>query len=74
MTAPWTCEEVVKRLKLMGDPKAVEGAARFGIRVSGILGVSAPISADSPGKSAKTTPSPAGCGRRAFTRRESWPP
>jgi 3-methyladenine DNA glycosylase AlkD len=37
-----TCEEVVKRLKLLGDPKAVEGAARFGICVPDILGVSAP--------------------------------
>jgi 3-methyladenine DNA glycosylase AlkD len=40
--ALWTCEEVVKRLKLLGDPKAVEGAARFGICVPDILGVSAP--------------------------------
>jgi len=39
--APWTCEEVVKRLKLMGDPKAAEGVVRFGIRVSNVLGVSA---------------------------------
>ncbi len=40
--APWTCDKVVKRLKLMGDPRAAEGAARFGIRASNILGVSAP--------------------------------
>lgn len=40
--APCTCEEVVKRLKRMGDPRAAEGAARFGIRVSKVLGVSAP--------------------------------
>jgi 3-methyladenine DNA glycosylase AlkD len=40
--APWTWEEVVKRLKLMGDPRAAEGATRFGICVSNILGVSAP--------------------------------
>jgi 3-methyladenine DNA glycosylase AlkD len=40
--ASWTCEEVVKRLKRMGDPKAAEGAGRFGIRVSNILGVNAP--------------------------------
>jgi 3-methyladenine DNA glycosylase AlkD len=39
---PWTCVEVVKRLKLLGDPRAAEGAARFGICVSNILGVSAP--------------------------------
>ena len=38
----WTYEEVVKRLKLLGDPKAAEGAARFGIHVSNVLGVSAP--------------------------------
>ncbi len=42
MIASWTCEEVVKRLKQRGDPKAAEGAARFGIRASNILGVSAP--------------------------------
>ncbi|MCL5280770.1 MAG: DNA alkylation repair protein [Planctomycetes bacterium] len=40
--ARWTCEEVVKRLRSLGDPRAAEGAARFGIRVSSILGVSAP--------------------------------
>ena len=40
--APWTCAEVVTRLRLLGDPKAAEGAARFGIRVSNVLGVSAP--------------------------------
>jgi 3-methyladenine DNA glycosylase AlkD len=40
--ALWTCEEVVKRLKLLGDPRAVEGAARFGVCVPDILGVSAP--------------------------------
>ncbi len=39
--APWTCEEVVRRLKLMGDPRAAEGAARFGIRVPNLLGVCA---------------------------------
>ena len=38
----WTCEEVVKRLRLLGDPRAVEGAARFGIHVSNVLGVCAP--------------------------------
>ncbi len=42
MATPWTCDEVVKRLKLMGNPRAAEGAARFGIRVSNLLGVSAP--------------------------------
>jgi 3-methyladenine DNA glycosylase AlkD len=38
----WTCEEIIERLKSLGDPKAVEGAARFGIHVPDILGVSAP--------------------------------
>ncbi len=42
MTAQWTCERVMERLRSLGDPKAVEGAARFGIQVPGILGVSAP--------------------------------
>lgn len=42
MTTQRTCEEVVERLRSLGDPKAVEGAARFGIHVSDILGVSAP--------------------------------
>jgi 3-methyladenine DNA glycosylase AlkD len=40
--ATWTCGEVIKKLKRMGDPKAAEGAARFGICVPDILGVSAP--------------------------------
>lgn len=42
MATQWTREEVIERLRSLGDPKAVEGAARFGIRVSNILGVSAP--------------------------------
>jgi 3-methyladenine DNA glycosylase AlkD len=42
MATQGTCEEVVERLRSLGDPKAVAGAARFGIRVSSILGVSAP--------------------------------
>jgi 3-methyladenine DNA glycosylase AlkD len=42
MMVPWTCEEVVERLRSLGNPKAVAGAARFGICVSNILGVSAP--------------------------------
>lgn len=37
-----TAEEVVAQLRSLGDPKAVEGAARFGIDVPNILGVSAP--------------------------------
>jgi len=42
MADRWTCKEVIERLKSLGDPEAVAGAARFGIHVSGILGVSAP--------------------------------
>jgi 3-methyladenine DNA glycosylase AlkD len=42
MATQGACEEVVERLRSLGDPKAVAGAARFGIRVSNILGVSAP--------------------------------
>ncbi len=42
MTSQWTCEEVMERLRSLGDPKAVEGAARFGINVPDILGMSAP--------------------------------
>jgi 3-methyladenine DNA glycosylase AlkD len=37
-----TAEEVVATLRSLSDPKAVEGAARFGIDVPDILGVSAP--------------------------------
>lgn len=37
-----TAEDVVAQLRSLGDPKAVEGAARFGIDVPNILGVSAP--------------------------------
>jgi 3-methyladenine DNA glycosylase AlkD len=35
-------QEVVAELRSMSDPKAVEGAARFGINVPDILGISAP--------------------------------
>jgi 3-methyladenine DNA glycosylase AlkD len=42
MTGPWTCEEIVERLKSLGDPRAVEGMARFGIQAPHLLGVSAP--------------------------------
>jgi len=42
MTDRWTSEKVVEQLKSLGDPRAVEGAARFGIQVPDILGVSAP--------------------------------
>jgi 3-methyladenine DNA glycosylase AlkD len=42
MTAQWTCPEVIEQLRSLGDPKAVEGAARFGIYVPALLGVSAP--------------------------------
>lgn len=38
----YTSEEIVEMLGLLGDPKAVAGAARFGIDVPDILGVSAP--------------------------------
>jgi 3-methyladenine DNA glycosylase AlkD len=38
----WTGEEVVERLRSLGDPKAVEGMARFGVHVANALGVSAP--------------------------------
>lgn len=37
-----TAQEVVATLRSLSDPKAVEGAARFGIKVPDILGVSAP--------------------------------
>jgi 3-methyladenine DNA glycosylase AlkD len=37
-----TVDEIVATLKSLGDPKAVEGAARFGVNVPDILGVSAP--------------------------------
>ncbi len=36
------CKETVERLHALGNPKAVKGAARFGICVPDILGVSAP--------------------------------
>lgn len=35
-------EEVLSKLRLLGDPKAAEAAGRFGIDVPGLLGVSAP--------------------------------
>lgn len=42
MTAPWTCEQIIEKLQALGNPKAAEGAARFGIHAPGVLGVSAP--------------------------------
>lgn len=39
----WTAQEIVEKLRSLGDPKAAEGAARYGIDVPGILGVSAPL-------------------------------
>jgi 3-methyladenine DNA glycosylase AlkD len=41
-TVSWTCEEVLHRLRSLGDPDAVQKAARFGIRVPALWGVSAP--------------------------------
>jgi len=35
-------DAILGRLKSLGDPKAVEGMARFGVRVAKALGVSAP--------------------------------
>ncbi len=37
-----TCEDVVERLRSLGDPRAVEGLARFGVHGAKALGVSAP--------------------------------
>lgn len=37
-----TAEEIVATLRSLGDPRAAEGAARFGIDVPGLLGVSTP--------------------------------
>jgi 3-methyladenine DNA glycosylase AlkD len=42
VTTQWTCEETVERLRSLGDPKAVEGMAQFGVHVAIALGVSAP--------------------------------
>lgn len=42
MMTQWTCQTVIERLRSLGDPKAVEGMARFGISAPNVLGVSAP--------------------------------
>lgn len=42
MPSEHTCEAIVARLRTLGDPKNVEGMARFGIKVPNALGVSAP--------------------------------
>ncbi len=36
------CDEVLEQLRSLGDPKNVEGMARYGIRVTKAFGVSAP--------------------------------
>ncbi len=41
-SAPAKCDEILDRLRLLGDPKNVEGMARYGIRVAKAFGVSAP--------------------------------
>ncbi|MBI2845683.1 MAG: DNA alkylation repair protein [Chloroflexi bacterium] len=35
-------QEIIRRLKAMGDPKAIEGMARFGIRGQKVYGISMP--------------------------------
>src|SRR2546428_9817975 len=42
MNSAFGSQQVVDRLKLIGDPKAVEGMARFGIQSSNSFGVSVP--------------------------------
>jgi 3-methyladenine DNA glycosylase AlkD len=42
MATRWTCEGVIQILQSLGDPKAVAGMARYGIRAAHALGVSAP--------------------------------
>jgi 3-methyladenine DNA glycosylase AlkD len=41
-TVAWTCEKVMGKLRLLADPEAAQKAARFGVHVSAIWGVSAP--------------------------------
>ena len=41
-TAQGRCDEVLERLKALGDPKNVEGMARYGIRTTKAYGVSTP--------------------------------
>ena len=41
-TAQGRCDEVLERLKALGDPKNVEGMARYGIRTTKACGVSTP--------------------------------
>ena len=38
----WTCEEVLGKLRSLADPDAAQKAARFGIHVPALWGVSAP--------------------------------
>ncbi|MCX5646898.1 MAG: DNA alkylation repair protein [Phycisphaerae bacterium] len=42
MDSQTKCTRILTRLKSLGDPKAVEGMARFGVHVANALGVSAP--------------------------------
>ncbi|MGE5296519.1 MAG: DNA alkylation repair protein [Solirubrobacterales bacterium] len=42
MPTRFTCNEILDRLRSMGDPKGVEGAARYGINAPNVWGVSAP--------------------------------
>jgi len=41
VVAQWTCDEVIRKLKTLGDPRVAEGMARFGIHVPNVWGVSA---------------------------------
>jgi 3-methyladenine DNA glycosylase AlkD len=42
MRRPTQCTQILTQLQALGDPKAVEGMARFGIPVTRAFGVSAP--------------------------------
>ena len=41
-SAQAACDEILDRLRSLGDPKNVEGMARYGVHVTKVFGVSAP--------------------------------
>jgi 3-methyladenine DNA glycosylase AlkD len=66
-------QQIIKRLKGLSDPKAVEGMARYGIKPDRALGVSIPKLRKLARETGKDHALAMGCGPRGFMRRASLP-